>query len=583
MADPTDTYLLLRALCDELARCGVAGAVTSPGSRSTPVVLSLARAGGFPCFSQVDERSAGFFALGLAKATGRPAVLACTSGTAAANYLPAVIEASEARVPLIVLTADRPPELRAAGAGQTIDQVKLYGDAVRMFTEVGVDEATPVTLRWIRALACRAVWTARGPQPGPVHLNLPLREPLVLDTPLPDDEPGGGGRPDGRPWVGHLPRTTDAAEAARTLAPLVQAAPRGVVVAGRIERPATPAGEVPAIARAAAAFSAATGWPVLADPLSGARCGEGAVAHYDALLRIPAFAAAAAPRAVVRVGDLPTSKPLREWLAGLDAVQVLIDPDGAWQDPAHVCDLTIDADPAALLEALAAQPASPDPAWSGAWRDADARAAAAVAGLLGEDLSEPRIALELGAALPPEATLVVASSMPVRDIETVSPARAVPLRVLSNRGANGIDGTIATAYGVAAASPGPVVLLTGDVTLAHDAGSLLTATRIGVPLTIVLIDNGGGGIFDFLPVSAETDHFETHVATPTGLDVAGLCQAYGLHLLPVEDLAGLRAAIEYGLSSDGTQVIHARTDRAENVTVHRALWDAVGAALAEQT
>ncbi len=172
--------------------------------------------------------------------------------------------------------------------------------------------------------------------------------------------------------------------------------------------------------------------------------------------------------------------------------------------------------------------------------------------------------------------------MPVRDVETVMPARAVPLRVLANRGANGIDGTIATAYGVAAASPGPVVLLTGDVTFAHDAGSLLTATRIGVPLTIVLVDNGGGGIFDFLPVAGETDHFETHVATPPGLDVAGIAQAYGLHLLPVEDLAGLRAAIEYGLSSDGTQVIHVRTDRAENVALHRALWDAVGAALAEQ-
>lgn len=581
MADPTDTYLLLRALCDELARCGVAGAVTSPGSRSTPVVLSLARAGGFPVFSQIDERSAGFFALGLAKATGRPAVLACTSGTAAANYLPAVIEASEARVPLIVLTADRPPELRATGAGQTIDQVKLYGDAVRLFTEVGVDVATPQTLRWIRALACRAVWTARGPRPGPVHLNLPLREPLVLDGPLRDDEPGAGGRPDGRPWVGHLPRTSDAAEAARTLAPLVSAAPRGVVVLGRGERPASAAGAVSPLASAASAFSAATGWPLLADPLSGARSGTGAIAHYDALLRIPAFARAARPRAVLRVGDLPTSKPLREWLAGLDAVQVLVDPDGAWQDPAQVCDLTLDAEPAALLRALAdGATTPPEPDWTRAWLGADARAAGALAATLGDDLSEPRIALELGASLPPEATLVVASSMPVRDLETVAPARDAPLRVLSNRGANGIDGTIATAYGVAAASPGPVVLLTGDVTLAHDAGSLLTATRIGVPLTVVLVDNGGGGIFDFLPVADETAEFETHVATPPGLDVAGLAQAYGLHLLPVEDLAGLRAAVEYGLSSDGTQIIHARTDRAENVALHRELWDAVGAALA---
>jgi len=454
---------------------------------------------------------------------------------------------------------------------------------VRMFTEVGIQDATPQTLRWIRTLACRAVWTARGPRPGPVHLNLPLREPLVLDEPLPDDEPGGGGRPDGRPWVGHLPAVTDARAAATTLAPVVAAAPRGVVVLGRSERPAAAAGELSPLARAATAFSARSGWPLLADPLSGAR-GAGAIAHYDALLRVPAFAQAARPRAVLRIGDLPTSKPLREWLAGLDAVQVLVDPEGAWQDPAHVCDLTLDAEPAALLDALAEMSqGEPDAAWTAAWADADARAGRGITEVLGDELSEPRIALELATGLPPEATLVVASSMPVRDVETVAPARATPLRVLGNRGANGIDGTLATAYGVAAASPGPVVLLTGDVTLAHDAGSLLTARRIGVPLTIVLIDNGGGGIFDFLPVAGQADHFETHVATPHDLDVAGLAQAYGLHLLPVEDLAGLRASIEFGLASDGTQLIHVRTDRTENVAVHRSMWEAVGAALAEQT
>ena len=252
-------------------------------------------------------------------------------------------------------------------------------------------------------------------------------------------------------------------------------------------------------------------------------------------------------------------------------MQVLVDPDGAWQDPAQVCDLTLDAQPGAAARGARRDRArsSPTPAWTAAWADADARAARGITELLGDELSEPRVALELGAGLPPDATLVVASSMPVRDVETVLPARATPLRVLSNRGANGIDGTLATAYGVAAASPGPVVLLTGDVALAHDAGSLLTARRIGVPLTIVLIDNGGGGIFDFLPVASQADHFETHVATPHDLDVAGLAQAYGLHLLPVEDLAGLRASIEFGLASDGTQLIHVRTDRAENVLLHR--------------
>ena len=572
MPQPTDTYLLLRAFCDELARCGVAGAVTSPGSRSTPVVLSLVRDGRFPCFSQIDERSAGFFALGLAKATRSPAVLACTSGTAAANYLPAVIEAHEARVPLIVLTADRPAELRASGAGQAIDQIKLYGDAVRWFAEVGVHDADPATLRWMRALACRAVWTATGERPGPVHLNLPLREPLILEAPLPDDEPGGGGRPDGRPWVARPPVAHDALAGAAQLAPIVAAADHGIVVLGRAER----AG---GLATAAARFSAASGWPLLADPLSEAR-GAGAIAHYDALLRVPAFADAVRPAAVLRIGDLPTSKPLRQWLAGLDAIQVLVDPESAWQDPAQVCDLVVAQEPVALLEALTRAPSGrTDATWAAAWRSADERAGAALATVLGEELSEPRLALELGSTLPSEATLVVASSMPIRDAEAVFPARDGGPRVLSNRGANGIDGTIATAYGVAAASAGPVVLLLGDVAFAHDVGSLLTARRIGVPLTIVLVDNGGGGIFDFLPVSGERDAYETHVATPTGLDVAGVARAFGLHHLDVATLGELRAALDHGLTSDGTQLVHVRGDRAANLALHRRMADAVATAL----
>ena len=608
MPQATDTYLLLRALCDEFARCGVAGAVTSPGSRSTPLVLSLVRDGRIPCVSQIDERAAAFFALGMAKATGRPAVLACTSGTAAANYLPAVIEAREARVPLIVLTADRPPELRDNGAGQTIDQLKLYGDAVKLFAEVGVDKATPQNLRWIRSLACRAVWTAAEDRPGPVHLNFPLREPLVLDEPLAPDEPGGGGRADGRPWTVRSPATVDVGDGAATLARIVASAPRGVVVLGRCgERPS--GGDGGALAAAANAFSAASGWPLLADPLSGARSGDGSIAHYDALLRVPQFASAAQPAAVLRIGDLPTSKPLREWLAGLDAIQVTVDLDGVWHDPAQSCDLSIPAAPAPLLAALAqllnsaaeqsplsATPARPaaepgpgnsaaaastDRTWMAAWRSADERAADSIAALLADDLSEPRVAAELGASLPAGATLVVASSMPIRDAETFFPVRERPPRVVSNRGANGIDGTIATAYGVAAVSDGPVVLLIGDVAFAHDIGSLVTARRSGIPLTIVLIDNGGGGIFDFLPVATQTDAFEAHVATPTGIDVAGASQAFGLHHLEVATLPELRAALDHGLSSDGTQLIHVRTQRAANVALHRDVWALVGAALGE--
>jgi len=586
MTHELDIHVLLRAFAQELARSGVAGVCTSPGSRSTPLVMALAREPGLVCTSHVDERSAGFFALGLAKATGLPAVVVCTSGTAAANYLPAVVEAREARVPLIVLTADRPPELRASGAGQTIDQLGLFGTQAQWFVEVGVDRATPETCRWIRTLAGRAVATALdggGGRAGAVHLNFPLREPLIPTEDLPEDEPGGGGRADGRPWLLRVPARPDPAPAAAALARIVAAAQRGLLIVGRDERPrggATAAGSRSPLANAVTAFAAASGWPVLADPLSGARVAEpGTIAHYDALLRLPAFTAAARPDTIIRVGDLPPSGPLRRWLAGLDAVQVLVDPEGAWPDPAHVADLSLAAEPASTLTALAAEVTAADPAWAAAWRDADDRAAAAIDVVLGDDLSDPQISRQLTTQLPDDVTVVVAASMPIRDVETFAPPRAVPLRILSNRGANGIDGTIATAYGVAAASEGPVVLLLGDVAFAHDLGSLLVARRIGVPLTIVLVDNAGGGIFDFLAISTQEDVYEHHVATPTGLDVAAAAAAFGLHHLEVTTVEELRAAVDHGITSEGTTLVHVRTDRAENVAVHRMTWDAVGLAL----
>src|SRR5215210_4763545 len=280
-----DTYLGLRAFVDELVRCGLRDACTSPGSRSTPLVLSFARESRLRATSHLDERCAAFFALGLAKTTGIPAALACTSGTAAANYAPAVIEAHEARVPLLVLTADRPPELREIGAGQTIDQVKLYGSAAKWYFEVDDQPATPERMRWLRQLACRAYWSALDSRPGPVHLNFSLREPLVLDEPLPAEEPGGGGRAGGRPWVTRPPAPPTAGPAlADGLRAALDAQPRAVMVAGRSERD-------PRLGETLAGLANRLALPLLADPLSGARRGPAAVAHYDALLRDAGFAA----------------------------------------------------------------------------------------------------------------------------------------------------------------------------------------------------------------------------------------------------------------------------------------------------
>ncbi len=560
----TDTYLLLRAFCDELARCGMEHACTAPGSRCTPIVLSLAREDRIRCWSHIDERCAGFFALGAAKRSGRPVAVTCTSGTAAANLAPAVIEARHARVPLIVLTADRPPELRDVGAGQTIDQLKLYGDAVKWFFEAGVHEATPAGLRFIRTLACRAYWTAAEGPPGPVHLNLPLREPLVLDRPLPlpDDDTGRSG---GRPYVSF--------DSPPPATPAGGTHPFGriVIVAGQDRDPFA--------ARELARFAAGARIPLLADPLSGARAGTAAIAHYDLLLRDPEFAGAHRPEFVVRVGDLPTSKPLRAWLAGLHSDQIAIDPDDTWADPDTAVGMRVRAPYRAFLDGLTGSDivAGP-PEWLGSWRAADDAVAGAIARTLGDELSEPLVARSLAEWLGGEATLFVASSMPIRDVEEfVSPD--APARVLSNRGANGIDGTVSSAFGCAAAGDGPVVLLIGDVALLHDIGGLLAASRLRLPLTIVLQNNDGGGIFHFLAVAGETDAFEQHVATPHGLDFARAAALYGCEYRRPDTLAELREAVEASVAGNDTTIIEVRTDREQNLALHRRVAEAALAAL----
>ncbi len=571
MTSANDTYTLLNAFVDELARCGMRDACTSPGSRCTPLVLSLARERRLRCHSHIDERCAGFFALGAAKASGLPVAVACTSGTAVAELLPAVVEAHEARVPLIVLSADRPPELRDVGAGQTIDQLKIFGGFAKWFFEVGNHEADAERVRWMRTLACRAYWTALEGRPGVVHLNFPLREPLVCEQPVPA---AGGARPDAHPLLTRSRSRVLASEDERSPEMAFSGCRRGVVVAGRHER--TPLGE------AAAGFCERTGWPLLADPLSGARRGEAAVAHYDALLRDPAFAAANRPDIVLRVGDLPTSKPLRSWLAGMrDVPQAVLDAEGARQDPDVTLCRDFALEPAATLATLRAPSAERD--WLAGWRSADERAAEAILGTLAASgLSEPAVAAELGVLLPEHATLFVASSMPVRDIETFWPVRADPPRVLCNRGANGIDGTVSSAFGAAAASRAPTVLLIGDVALAHDLSALLAARRLDLKLTIVLLDNEGGGIFDFLPVAGagtERSIYTEHIATPTSLDFARAAALYGLGHETVADVAGLRAALERALAAPESSIVEARTRRDANVALHREVWSAVAGSL----
>jgi 2-succinyl-5-enolpyruvyl-6-hydroxy-3-cyclohexene-1-carboxylate synthase len=556
------TYAPLQALADELVRCGMTHAVTCPGSRNAPLIFALAETEGIEAVSVLDERSAGFMALGLAKASGRPVAITCTSGTAAANLLPAVVEAHEARVPLIVLTADRPPELRDTGAGQAIDQIKLYGSAAKLFVEVGNHEPGRGAAVYHRGLACRAYYTAAGGRPGPVHLNFPLREPLAPSSEELTAEDWAG-RPDGRPWVAVW---EPPASAARGLAGSI-ARPRGAIVCG----PGTGAG-----AEAVSAVANATGWPILAEPTSGLRCGahdrSHVIAHYDVLLRDEEWRAAHVPEIVMRIGDTPTSKPLRAWLAG--AEQFVLDPHATWHEPTREAQWIAAADPELTCAELAEHlDVAQEPGWLEGWRSADSLVADALASMV--DPFEPKVWAALAQSLPDGAVAWVSSSMPIRDVEAFFPSVPAPIRFMANRGANGIDGVVSSAAGAALASGGRAWLLTGELALVHDVGGLLAATRAGANLTIVCANNGGGGIFDFLPLAEHGagETFEEHVITPSGVDLSKLADLAGLEHRTASTPDQVRAAAaEPGL-------VEVRTDRAESVRLHRELYAGVAAKL----
>ena len=564
---------LASALAEELARSGVAHACVSPGSRSAPLALALWNEPGIRVWSHVDERCAGFFALGIAQATGRPAVVLTTSGTAGANVHPAVAEADEARVPLVVITADRPPELRGRGAGQTIDQLKLYGGAVRWFCELGVAQADDTGLLHYRSAAVRAVAAARGRPPGPVHLNVPLTEPLA-----PDPDPGAvtARRAIALEGRGQRPLTEvsetlgePAPETVSAFAGLLTGCERGVILAGR--------NRLGDLAEPAVALARACGYPVLAEPTSGLRCGghdlEQVVAPYDLLFRdLPEELA---PELVVRVGDMVTSKAVRTWLSEHDARQLVIDPDGAWNEPTATAELISRANPGSLFRSFAEQlEPRGDRAWLETWLAASRAADLEVDTFfteLGDELFEPRVHRDLSALLPPQSTVYVASSMPVRDLEAFLPATARPLRFLANRGANGIDGLVSSGLGAAAASGERTFVVTGDVGLYHDMNGLLAASRLGVEATIVVMNNGGGGIFDFLPIARHRDGYEELFGTPTGLDLAKVAGLYGLRFTRVASYADLPGA----LGAPG--LVEVPLDRERNVQLHRELVERVSA------
>lgn len=563
------TTAFAATLVDEWARAGITEAVVAPGSRSTPLALALARDGRFRVHVVVDERSAAFMALGIGLASGRPAVVVCTSGTAAAHFHPAVIEAYHARVPMLVCTANRPPELHDTGAGQTIDQAHLYGRAVRWFCAPGPPDDLPgVGATW-RSVASRAVAEAVGPPAGPVHLDLAFREPLVpTGAPLVD----APGRPEGRPWTLTTPGTLtpDDATVAR-VADLVAATPRGLLVAGW---------GCGVSAATAERFAAAAGWPVLADAISGVRSGERAVSAYESLLRTPGFPDAHRPDLVVRVGAPLTSKIATQWLDP-SVPQLLVDPDGAWLDPHRAAADRLAVDAEALLSAVAKRlDGARTSAWLDAWLGAERTARTAIDALLDRD-DEPfdaRVVRDVAAAAPDGAALLVASSMPVRDLEWFAAPRE-GVRFLANRGANGIDGLVSTTLGIAAAHAGPVVAVLGDLAFLHDGNGLIGAAARGLDVTLLVLDNDGGGIFSFLP-QHDLPEFERLFATPTGADLVAIASAHGVEARRVERASEVPGALLEAVAAGGVRLLVVPTDRVRTVERHRAVWDAVAAALA---
>ena len=544
---------------DELAAQGVEYACVSPGSRSAPVAMALQRHPRIKVLVHIDERCGSFFALGLGKATGKPAVVLSTSGTAAVEFHAAVVEAAYSRTPLIALTADRPPELQDVGANQAIDQQHLYGTAPRWFYDPGVPAELPNAARVWRRLAARAVAEAAT---GPVHLNLPFREPLV---PAPGHIPAPAGAPAQSITPGRLlPNQAQVA----SLASALQRAQRPLVIAGAMrdgERMA------PALQR--------LGVPLLADPTSQLRRPESgaAVESYEALLRA-GWSLQHGPDLVIRIGATPTSRVLNRWLSAAAAPTFLIDPDRVWRDEDHVATNVLACDPQPLLEAL---PVVDRSGWREQWISAGKRATAAIAAtIVSTPLHEGHVVRALGSRLPDNGQVFIGSSMPIRAADSFWPLARPQQRFFANRGASGIDGLVSTGLGVATGrDPSPTVLMIGDLSLYHDMNGLWALQRHGIKATIVVCDNNGGGIFNFLPQAEHQDVFEEIFATPLGLDLSQVARLYGLVYSPVSDRSGLEPAIADAIAAPTPTMVVVRFKREDSVSGHRLCWEAAASAL----
>jgi 2-succinyl-5-enolpyruvyl-6-hydroxy-3-cyclohexene-1-carboxylate synthase len=558
-------------LVETLFQLGVTQAVISPGSRSTPLTLAFARHAGFAAIPVLDERSAGFFALGLAKAHGRPVVLVCTSGTAGANYFPAIIEAQESGVPLLVLTADRPPEMRECRSGQTIDQQKLYGSHVNFYHECAVPVASLAMLRYLRQTLAEAVVRTSQPRRGPVHLNCPFRDPL---HPAAEKTPTELLTSIGSNFFAGLaePKVATVSALGRSgLSKPFTTEPAGLIVVGAVE---TPKGK--AFAQIVGQLSRALGWPVLADGLNPLRMHANSaghlITHYDTILRHEGCAELLRPKRVLCLGGWPTSKILRNWLQQGDPETIMVSDRPINLDPLHLRSRALTADPTTWVHGCTGRRRLSSYAQQWLAANLQVKNYFSKYWRASTDAFEPRWVPVLARQLPLRTKIFVANSMPVRDLEYFWPATNRGHDIYFNRGANGIDGTLSTALGVAS-GPGSTVLITGDLALLHDTNGWLLAAKFKGSLTIVLINNNGGGIFEHLPVAQVTPHFEDFFATPQDVNFKQLCSAYGVKHLLVRDWSHL-AILLASLPQTGLRVLEVCTARKADAAQRRALFQA---------
>lgn len=566
---------------DELARGGLTAVCIAPGSRSTPLALAFYASNEIRVYHHLDERSAAFFALGVALGEEKPVALVCTSGTAAANFHPAIIEAQMSQVPLLILTADRPPELRHSGANQTIDQVKMFGDHVLWSVDVALPqpEAPALALRNLRTLAARALARSNGLVKGPVHLNFPFRKPLE-----PVDAEGWltaiGTKSGQRPYTqierGILQPT---AEQVAYLQEVIAGHPRGLIICG----PRCPAGDFPA---AVTQLSAASGYPIFADPLSGVRFTP-QVSTTDVLGGYETFLQGTQtswpePDVILRFGSVPTSKWLNNYLNHINpSYHIHIQESGNWADQNHMTSHFFQFNSIRLCHQLIPAISRPaDRRWRQHWLKTETVCWSAASESLKDFMFDGSVAAALLDQLPPDATLFVGNSLSIRHVDQFGRPQRKPLRLFANRGASGIDGNLSTGLGIAATSNRPTVLLVGDITFYHDSNGLLAVRQLGLDkVIIVLVNNNGGGIFRRLPVAQIEPPFEEFFLTPHGLDFAPLAAIHGLNYHLALDLPSFRSMFDAALSENSASIIEVRTDGQEDDRIRRQIVTQVKAQL----